>query len=138
MEYLPQRRFDSKLLTGAAGVLLCFVYAMFYWPVWASVAKAVISFTAAAGLQAAEPALGKKYIAAFAEGTFFWCSISAWIWQTLIFGNYGKYSLTARQPVAGIWYTFLSFVCGIAAYLLLISFIGIWWKPFNLALMFAP
>ena len=138
MEYLPQRRFDSKLLTGAAGVLLCFIYAMFYWPVWASVAKAVISFTAAAGLQAAEPALGKKYIAAFAEGTFFWCSISAWIWQTLIFGNYGKYSLTARQPVAGIWYTFLSFVFGIAAYLVLISFIGIWWKPFNLALMFAP
>lgn len=71
MEYLPQRRFDSKLLTGAAGVLLCFIYAMFYWPVWASVAKAVISSTAAAGLQAAEPALGKKYIAAFAEGTFF-------------------------------------------------------------------
>jgi len=50
MEYLPQRRFDSKLLTGAAGVLLCFVYAMLYWPVWASVAKALISFTAAAGL----------------------------------------------------------------------------------------
>jgi AAT family amino acid transporter len=138
MDYIVKRRFDSKLTTGIVGVILCFVYAMLYWPIWATVAKAIISFTAAAGLQAVEPALAKKFIAAFTEGTFFWCSICAWIWQTLIFGNYGKYSLTKKQPGAGIWYTFLSFVCGIGAYLVLISFIGIWWKPFNLMLMFAP
>lgn len=138
MNYIVKRRFDSKLTTGIVGVILCFVYAMIYWPVWATVAKIIISFTAAAGLQVVEPALAKKFIAAFAEGTFFWCSICAWIWQTLIFGNYGKYTLNKEQPGAGIWYTFLSFVCGIGAYLVLISFIGIWWKPFNLAIMFAP
>jgi hypothetical protein len=93
---------------------------MIYWPVWATVAKALITFTAAAGLQNADPALAKKFIAAFTEGTFFWCSISAWVWQTLIFGNYGKYSLGDLQPRAGIWYTFLSFVCGAFAFLFLI------------------
>jgi AAT family amino acid transporter len=102
------------------------------------VAKALITFTAAAGLQNADPALAKKFIAAFTEGTFFWCSICAWVWQTLIFGNYGKYSLGDLQPRAGIWYTFLSFVCGAFAFLFLISFLGLWWKPFSLGLMFAP
>lgn len=138
MEYMIKRRFTGRLATGIAGVAICFVFAVFYWPVWASIAKAIISATAAAGLQAADPALGKRYIVAFTEGTFFWCSISAWIWQTLIFGNYGKYSMGSLQPRAGIWYTFLSFVCGSAAFLTLISFIGIWWKPFNLAIMFMP
>ncbi len=138
MDYAIKKRFDNKLTMGIAGVILCFVYALIYWPVWAMAAKAIITSTAAVGLQAVEPAVAKKFIATFAEGTFFWCSISAWIWQTLIFGNYGKYKWTALQPGAGIWYTFLSFLCGSAAYLLVISFIGIWWKPFNLILMFAP
>lgn len=138
MEYVVKKRFDNKLTIGLAGVLICFVYALIYWPVWATVAKAFISFTAAAGLQAADPALAKKYITAFTEGTFFWCSINAWIWQTLIFGNYGKYRYTSIQPGAGIWYTFLSFVCGIGAFVVLIAFIGLWWKPFSLSIMFAP
>lgn len=138
MDYIVKKRFDSKLTTGIAGVAVCFVYAMIYWPVWASVAKAIITTTAAAGLQAADPALAKKFVAAFAEGTFFWCSICAWIWQTLIFGNYGKYHLGETQPRAGIWYTFLSFVCGCGVFLALISFLGLWWKPFSLGIMFAP
>jgi len=138
MEYITKRRFGGTLNTGIIGVAICFIYAMIYWPIWGSAAKALISFTAAAGLQAADPALSKKFIAAFAEGTFFWCSINAWIWQTLIFGNYGKYSLSGSQPRAGIWYTFLSFVCGSFAFLVLISFLGIWWKPFSLCVMFVP
>lgn len=138
MEFAIKRRFDSKLMTGFAGVVICFVYALLYWPIWATVAKWIIASTAAQGLASVDVKTANKFIAVFAEGTFFWCSISAWIWQTLIFGNYGKTALTDRQPVAGIWYTFLSFVCGIAAYLVLISFVGIWWKPFNLAIMFAP
>lgn len=138
MEYNLKRRFNSKLTTGLVGIILCFAYALIYWPVWATVAKAFITSTAMAGLQSVEPALAKNFVSTFVEGTFFWCSISAWVWQTLIFGNYGKYALTKKQPGAGIWYTFLSFVCGIAAYFILISFIGIWWKPFNLAIMFAP
>jgi AAT family amino acid transporter len=56
----------------------------------------------------------------------------------LIFGNYGKYSLSDLQPRAGIWYTFLSFVCGSVAFLVLIAFLGIWWKPFSLAILFTP
>ncbi|WP_378954350.1 hypothetical protein [Pelosinus sp. sgz500959] len=138
MGYIAKRRFESKLTTGIVAVIICLVYALIYWPVWAMMAKAIITTTAAAGLQAVEPTLAKKFIAAFAEGTFFWCSINAWIWQTLIFGNYGKYSLTKSQPGAGIWYIALSFVVGIAAFFILIPFIGIWWKPFNLFIMFAP
>ena len=138
MEYRVKRRFASKLTTGVVAVIICLAYALIYWPVWAWIAKAIITTTAGVGLQAVEPALAKKFIAAFAEGTFFWCSINAWIWQTLIFGNYGKYSFTNSQPGAGIWYILLSFVVGSAAFLILISFIGIWWKPFNLFIMFAP
>lgn len=70
MNYIVKRRFDSKLTTGIVGVILCFVYAMIYWPVWATVAKIIISFTAAAGLQAVEPALAKKIIATFAGNLF--------------------------------------------------------------------
>lgn len=138
MEYITRRRFDSLLATGIAGVAICFLYAVIYWPVWATLAKVLITTTAAAGLQAADPALAKKFIAAFAEGTFFWCSISAWIWQTLIFGNYGKYHLSPVQPLAGIWYTLLSFVCGIGAFLVLVGFLGLWWKPFSLGVMLFP
>lgn len=138
MEYIVRRKFDSKLTTGIFGVVLCFVYAMIYWPVWAFAAKTVITATAANGLATVDAKTAAKFVAVFAEGTFFWCSINAWVWQTLIFGNYGKYSLGEMQPKAGIWYTFLSFVCGTAGYLIIISFIGLWWKPFSLSLMLAP
>lgn len=138
MEYSIRRKFDSKLTTGIVGVILCFLYAMVYWPLWAFAAKAIISATAAKGLSLVDAKTSGKFIAVFAEGTFFWCSINAWIWQTLIFGNYGKYTYGQLQPKAGIWYTFLSFVCGTAAYLIIISFIGLWWKPFSLSLMFSP
>ena len=138
MEYIVRRKFDSKLTTGIFGVVLCFVYAMIYWPVWAFAAKTVITATAAKGLATVDAKTAAKFVAVFAEGTFFWCSINAWVWQTLIFGNYGKYSLGEMQPKAGIWYTFLSFVCGTAGYLIIISFIGLWWKPFSLSLMLSP
>ena len=138
MEYRVQRRFNSKITTGIVAVMICLAYALIYWPVWAMMAKALITTTAAAGLQEVEPTLANKFIGAFAEGTFFWCSITAWVWQTLIFGNYGKYNFTKSQPGAGIWYILLSFIVGIVAFLVLISFIGIWWKPFNLFIMFAP
>jgi len=138
VEYIVRRKFDSKLTTGIVGVILCFLYAMVYWPIWAFAAKAIISATAAKGLALVDAKTSSKFIAVFAEGTFFWCSINAWIWQTLIFGNYAKYKCSELQPKAGIWYTFLSFVCGSAAYLIIVSFIGLWWKPFSLSLMFSP
>ena len=138
MEYIVRRKFDSKLTTGIVGVILCFLYAMVYWPIWAFAAKAIISATAAKGLALVDAKTSGKFIAVFVEGTFFWCSINAWVWQTLIFGNYAKYKCGELQPKAGIWYTFLSFVCGSAAYLIIVSFIGLWWKPFSLSLMFSP
>lgn len=64
--------------------------------------------------------------------------INAWIWQTLVFGNYGKTYFTDRQPWAGIWYTFVSFILGIVGFLTLAGIIGIWWKPFSLAILFTP
>ena len=115
MEYVVRRKFDSKLTTGVVGVVICFLYAIVYWPIWAFAAKAIITATAAKGLALVDAKTAGKFVAVFAEGTFFWCSINAWIWQTLIFGNYGKYSQGELQPKAGIWYTFLSFVCGTVA-----------------------
>ena len=50
MEYVVRRKFDSKLTTGVVGVVICFLYAMVYWPIWAFAAKAIISATAAKGL----------------------------------------------------------------------------------------
>lgn len=138
MEYVVRRKFDSKLTTGVVGVVICFLYAMVYWPIWAFAAKAIITATAAKGLALVDAKTAGKFVAVFAEGTLFWCSINAWIWQTLVFGNYGKYSQGELQPKAGIWYTFLSFVCGTVAYLVIISFLGLWWKPFSLSLMFSP
>lgn len=55
-----------------------------------------------------------------------------------IFGNFGKYHLGPTQPKAGVWYTFLSFVCGTAGFFILVGLIGVWWKPFNLGILFAP
>lgn len=138
MEVVTTRRFSGKLSMGVAGVVVCFIFALIYWPIWGTLAKLLITTTAAAGLQAADPALAKKFVSVFAEGTFFWCCINAWIWQTLIFGNFGKYHLGPTQPKAGVWYTFLSFVCGTAGFFILVGLIGVWWKPFNLGILFAP
>ena len=71
-----------QVKAGIAGVVLCFIYAMIYWPVWAFAAKALISATAAKGLAAVDAKTAGKFIATFAEGTFFWCAICAWIWAS--------------------------------------------------------
>ncbi|RAI45975.1 hypothetical protein [Rhodoplanes roseus] len=129
---------SGKLSIGATGVLLCFAFALIYWPLWGTLAKLFISLTAAEGLASADPALAKKFIGVFAEGTFFWCAICAWIWQTLIFGNYGKYRFGTSQPMAGVWYTGVSVLCGIAGFLALVGLLGVWWTPFNLRILLAP
>lgn len=138
MEQVATRRAPGKIAIGVSGVIFCFIVALIYWPIWAALAKAFISITAAQGLALADPALAKKFIATFAEGTFFWFSITAWIWQTLIFGNYGKYAFGQAQPKAGLWYTGLSVVVGLVGFLALVGLIGIWWTPFNLRVLLAP
>lgn len=72
------------------------------------------------------------------EGTFFWMSITAWIWCTLVFGNYGKYKKTQQQPQAGVRYSFIAFLAGIGGFLALTGLIGIWWKPFSWSILFMP
>jgi len=52
--------------------------------------------------------------------------------------NYGKTRFTEKQPWAGLWYTLGGWFFGIVAFVVLIGFIGLWWKPFSLGLMFMP
>lgn len=137
-DYIVKRQFPGLLATGLAATVLCFVVAVIYWPIWGAAAKAFINAFAGPGLKTVDAKTAAKFYTVFAEGTFFWMVINAWIWQTLIFGNYGKYHLTDRQPGAGLWYTFVGLVAGVAGFLILVGFLGLWWKPFSLSILFAP
>lgn len=137
-EYIIRRQFNSLLTTGIAATIICFIFTLVYWPIWGLLVKALGTFLASEGLKSVDTKVAAKYFTVLAEGTFFWTIINAWIWQTLVFGNYGKTYITDRQPWAGIWYTFISFIIGIIGFLLLAGFIGIWWKPFNLAILLTP
>jgi hypothetical protein len=137
-QYVVQRRFQSPLATGIAASAICFVITLVYWPIWGILAKAIITSFAGQGLREVDANVSANYIKVFAEGVFFWLVINAWIWQTLIFGNYGKTRLTERQPWAGIWYSAVAFASGTAGFLVLVGFLGIWWKPFNFAVLFCP
>ncbi len=137
-QYIVKRVFQSVLLTGIAATFICFAITLVYWPIWGSLAKVLIKSVAGKGLQEVDPKAAAKYISVFAEATFFWMVINAWIWQALIFGTYGKTSVTERQPVAGIWYTCVGMHLGILGFLVVVAFLGVWWKPFNLAVLFAP
>lgn len=137
-EYIVKRTFPGLLTTGFAATAICFVVACIYWPIWGTAVKAIAVSLAGPGLNTVDPKVASKYYTVFAEATFFWTVINAWIWQTLIFGNYGKTYFTKRQPWAGLWYTLVGFGAGIIGFLILVGFIGIWWKPFNLAILFTP
>jgi AAT family amino acid transporter len=136
--YQIERRFKNPLVSGTIAVLFVTLFASVFWPVWGLIAKAIISKLAATGLAVCDPQAASQYIKDATEGSFFWMSINAWIWFTLIFSNYGKYSKTQLQPAAGIRYSLLAFLAGIFGFILLVGFIGIWWKPFNLGIMFMP
>jgi len=137
-EYTIKRTFKGPLGTGFAGLLTTFVLALILWPVWSIVMKSIFTICAQPGLAVVDPKLAAKLIGVMVEGTFFWMVIDTWIWQTLIMGNYGKTKFTEKQPFAGLWYVLAAWFFGIVAFVALIGFIGIWWKPFNLSLMFFP
>ena len=137
-EYMVKRRFESRLVTGILLTALCFVVTLIYWPIWGFIVKTVAVSLAGKGLAASAPPVAAKYIGVLAEGTFFWMVINAWIWQTLLFGNYNKYHVSELQPAAGIRYSLIGLVTGVACFLALIGFIGIWWTPFNLGVLFMP
>jgi len=132
------RLFKNQLGAGFAALILCFAASLILWPLWSSVAQVLFLGLAYQGLAAAGPELAGKLVGAMVEGSFFWMVINTWIWLTIIMGNYGKTRFTEKQPLAGLSYVLTSIFLGIAAFLLLIGFIGIWWRPFNLAIMFAP
>jgi len=133
-----KRTFNSQLGTGFAAVLTCFALAMILWPIWSMVWKGIFASLAAQGLAAVGPEEGGKLLQVMVEGSFFWMVINPWIWQTIIMGNYGKTKFGDKQPMAGIWYVLVAWLSGIVAYIVLIGFVGIWWKPFNLGLMLMP
>jgi len=137
-EGITIRVFRNQLGTGFAALVLCFVASIILWPLWSVVTQAFFSALAYKGLAAAGPELAGKLVGAMVEGSFFWMVINTWIWLTIIMGNYGKTRFTERQPLTGISYVLTALFLGIVAFLLLIGFIGIWWKPFNLAIMFTP
>jgi len=137
-EGITLRVFKNQLGTGFAALVSCFAASIILWPLWSTGAQALFSALASQGLAAAGPVLAGKLVGAMVEGSFFWMVINAWIWLSIIMGNYGKTKLTEKQPFAGLSYVFTGFLLGGVAFLLLIGFIGIWWKPFNLAVMFTP
>lgn len=137
-EFVTKRLFQGVLSTGIAATAICICASVIFWPVWASVSKAVITALAGAGLQSADPKVAAKLIANFAEGTFFFMVINSWVWQILLFGGYGKTYFTTRQPYVGIWYTILGLITGLLFLLIVFGFLGIWWKPFSLTILFTP
>lgn len=137
-EEMAIRGFKSQPATGLASVIWCFFASMILWPLWSVIAKAVFSALAAQGLAAAGPELSGKLIGAMVEGSFMWLVITSWIWMVIGFDCLGKTKFSEKQPWTGITYSLVAMVVGIIGYLVLISFVGIWWKPFNLAVMLTP
>jgi len=137
-EFVVKRVFKGQLSTGLVALILCFVLSCIFWPIWSTFFKAIFASLAAQGLAEADPKLQGQLLQAMIEGSFFWMVINPWIWQTLVMGNYGKNIFTTKQPQAGIWYTLVAWAVGLIAFFVIIGFLGIWWKPFNLGLMFMP
>jgi AAT family amino acid transporter len=137
-EFIVKRSFKSPVTTGMAAFAICFIASLVYWPVWGTVSRHVILWFNAPGLQSVDAKTAGKFVQVFAEATFFWMIINAWIWQTLVFGGYGKYAVTKRQPGAGIWYTLVGLAVGLAGFMIVTGFTGLWWKPFSLSVLFTP
>jgi len=133
-----KRIINSQLGTGIAALLTCTVLAAILWPIWSIFWKGIFASLAAEGLALVDEATGATLLKVMVEGSFFWMVINPWVWQSLIMGNYGKDKFGAKQPVAGLWYVLVAWISGILAYVVLIGFLGIWWRPFNLGLMLNP
>lgn len=133
-----RRVFPGPLSTGAAAVLLCFLITLIYWPIYGTITKTILSAVAGPVLSQVDPALAAKYTGVFTEGVFFWTCINAWVWQVLIFAGHGKYTRTKKQPAAGFRYAGFSLLIGIAAFVILVGLVGLWWKPFSFTVLFTP
>jgi AAT family amino acid transporter len=94
----------------------CFILSLIYWPIWGWISKSIILAFGTPGLQEVDAKTAGKFFQVFAEATFFWMIINALIWQALIFGGYGTYFITSRQPWAGIWYTAVDLIVGVIGF----------------------
>ena len=137
-KYSIKKVFESQLGTGFAALALSFIVASLIWPLWSLATEAIYLKIAGAGILSVDSEITGQLTGLVAEGSFFWMIINAWIWLALVMGTYGKTYLSTNQPWAGIWYTLVAWLVGIGAFLVLISFLGIWWTPFSLAIMFTP
>lgn len=136
--YIMKKRFSNPLVSGAISFVFLFIFASVTWPLWSITAKSFFIMIAGDGIRHLDNNLVDHFLKDAVEGTFFWMSITAWIWCTLVFGNYGKYKKTKHQPQAGIRYSILAFLFGIGGFIALTGLIGIWWKPFSWSILFMP
>ncbi|OPY06824.1 MAG: hypothetical protein A4E66_02133 [Syntrophus sp. PtaB.Bin001] len=137
-EFVVKRTSNSLIITGILAVILAVVVSLIYWPIWGWISKAIILAFGAPGLKEVDAKTAGTFVKVFAEATFFWMCINAWIWQALVFGGYGKYAVTQRQPGAGLWYTAVGLVVGLVAFFIIVGFSGMWWKPMSFAILFTP
>jgi AAT family amino acid transporter len=137
-KYSIKKRFNNPLKSGLASFLVLFVFASLTWPLWSVIAKSFFLMIAGEGLKSLDGHLVDHFLKDAVEGTFFWMSIVAWCWATLVFGGYGKYKHTNRQPHAGIRQYISAVAGGIIGFIVLTGILGIWWKPFGWDILFTP
>ena len=137
-EVVTKRLFKGQLANGFVSLILCFIASLILWPLWSILANAIFSIFVNNSLIFADSVTYEKLLGVMVEGSFLWLVIVPWIWMVLCFDCYGKDRLKLKQPWSGIAYSFAMLVVGAIGFLVMISFMGIWWKPFNLATMFTP
>ncbi|GAA0182805.1 hypothetical protein SH2C18_51130 [Clostridium sediminicola] len=137
-DYVNERRFKNSVVSGLASVAFIIVFVSIAWPIWSTLFKKLIMMIAGAGLVGIDEHLVGHYVKDVVEGSYFWLVINSWVWFTLIFGNYGKYKKTNKQPQAGFRYLLMAFGAGILGFVVFTGFLGTWWKPFSWAILFTP
>ena len=136
--YVVKRRIKHPVILGFVALLSCIVFTAIYWPLWGSLVDVIAYKLAGTGLEAVKAETANKYVVAFTEGTFFWMIINGWCWTCLVFGLYGKYKRTDKQPYAGLRYLGLTMLLGAVAFVAFAGFLGMWWKPFSFSILFTP
>lgn len=137
-EYTMKRRVENPILNGLISVLIALVVASVGWVIWSQFFQFIFSTIAGDVLGGIEESLRNNYLLYAVEGAYFWIVISTWVWFSLDLGNYGKYSKTTKQPIAGLRYTGFAFLTGIVAFFIFTGILGLWLEPFSWSILFTP